>query len=443
MEREPQCRDAGVPREGNGGFPDLGEGQGGVLDPGKREVEGGVPDAGVPPPGPTCWGICCGRISHDFVVALKTLPPEEHVAVAVAARELPRAEAFARCHGLPRAYGSYQELAEDPDVAVVYVGTVTPQHVPVAQLMVAAGKAVLVEKPMGVGEREVRELAAIARARRVFVMEGYWTRFFPAWQRLRAAVAEGALGGPRLLRAALAHPLAGLERVREPGLGGGALLDLGGYLLQMATALLGGAPRSLRAHGCLHPTGVDETVTMTLEYEGNRQAALTCSIAAELPGGAALGGPHGWAEVGLGDLQVSWGCRRVLGGSGGPTELGGSPSHMNCPTELVVGGRQEVFHLPPPSQPLNYPHGTGLRYEAQHVRECLLRGLTESPEMPLAESELIGLLDEARQQVEAVGLERGRREPPAPWSEPLPHSKPSAPRCEPHGVSPPPPFETQ
>ncbi|XP_074427607.1 trans-1,2-dihydrobenzene-1,2-diol dehydrogenase [Larus michahellis] len=357
-----QCPDGRVSREGGG--------EGG-------SPEGGVGGGGCCPP-PTRWGICsAGHISHDFAVALKTLPPEEHVALAVAARELPRAQAFALRHGLPRAYGSYRELAQDPDVDVVYVGTVNTQHLAAGRLFLAAGKAVLMEKPMAVGAGEVRELVEAARARGVFLMEGFWTRFFPAWGRLRALVAGGALGEPRLLRGGLAFALGDVERLREPGLAGGALLDLGGYGLQMALALMGGGPQRLRATGCLHPTGVDETVTMTLEFEGNRLAVLSCSMAAEMPGGAALGGTRGWAEF---------------------------PSHMNCPTELVVGGRRELFPLPPPSQPLNFPHGTGLRYEAQHVRECLLRGLTESPVMPLAESELIArLLDEARRQVGAAG----------------------------------------
>ncbi|XP_064296606.1 LOW QUALITY PROTEIN: trans-1,2-dihydrobenzene-1,2-diol dehydrogenase [Phalacrocorax carbo] len=365
----------------------------GAGDPPRGGTPHGDPHpgaAGVAPPGPTRWGICsAGHICHDFMVALKTLPPEEHVAVAVAARDLSRAEAFARRHGLPRAYGSYRELAEDPDVEVVYVGTVNPQHLPAARLFLGAAKAVLLEKPMAVSAHQVRELVAAARAQGVFLMEGFWTRFFPAWRRLQALVAGGALGEPRLLLGSLAFPMGDQERLREPALAGGALLDLGGYGLQMATALLGGAPRCLTARGCLHPSGVDETVTMTLEYEGNRQAVLSCSMAAELPGGAALGGPLGWAEF--------------------------PPSHMNCPTELVVGGRREVFPLPPPSQPLNFPHGTGLRYEAQHVRECLLQGLTESPVMPLAESELIArLLDEARRQVGAAGPEEGAAGTPCP-----------------------------
>ncbi|KAM4751785.1 trans-1,2-dihydrobenzene-1,2-diol dehydrogenase [Cyanocitta cristata] len=331
------------------------------------------------PPGPTRWGICsAGAISHDFVVALKTLPPSEHTVVAVAARDLGRAQDFAQRFGIPRAYGSYEELAEDPDLDVVYVGVVNPAHLPTGLLFLRRGRAVLMEKPMGLGAREVAQLVGTARERGVFLMEGFWTRFFPAWRRLRALVAEGALGSPLVLRGALGFALGGVPRLREPGLGGGVLLDLGGYGLQMALALLGGgAPPSLRAHGVLHETGVDESVSVTLEFPGKGLAALTFSMVAELPGGAAVGGPRGWAEF---------------------------PSHMNCPTELLFGGRRELFPLPPPSEPLNFPHSTGLRYEAQHVRECLLQGLTESPEMPLAESEVIAqLLDEARAQV-GVGV---------------------------------------
>ncbi|NXY18776.1 DHDH dehydrogenase, partial [Atrichornis clamosus] len=211
-----------------------------------------------PTPGPTRWGICsAGAISHDFVVALKTLPPTEHTVVAVAARDLGRAQAFAQHFGVPRAYGSYEELAEDPDVDVVYVGVVNPAHLPTGLLFLERGRAVLMEKPMALGAREVSELVAAARKRGVFLMEGFWTRFFPAWERFRALAAEGTLGTPLVFRGSLGFNLGGVPRLREPGLGGGVLLDLGGYVVQMALALLGGPPKSLRAHGVLHDTGMD------------------------------------------------------------------------------------------------------------------------------------------------------------------------------------------
>ncbi|NXP74520.1 DHDH dehydrogenase, partial [Ramphastos sulfuratus] len=240
---------AGPTREGDPGTgreEDLGPPRDGACRDGAR-------------PGPTRWGICgAGHISHDFAVALKTLPPEEHVLLAVAARDLCRAQDFAQRHGVPRAYGGYQALAEDPDVDVVYVGTVNPQHLPVARLMLAARKPLLVEKPLGLNREEVQEAAELAQAQGVFLMEGFWTRFFPAWRRLQellsAPPAEGALGEPLLLVASLGFDLRARARLREPALGGGALLDLGGYGLQMALALLG-TPRDITARGCLHRTG--------------------------------------------------------------------------------------------------------------------------------------------------------------------------------------------
>ncbi|XP_065514075.1 trans-1,2-dihydrobenzene-1,2-diol dehydrogenase [Caloenas nicobarica] len=404
----PSRPDAGVPLHPDAGVPSRPD-AGVPLHP-----DAGVPcrpDAGVPSRGPTRWGICsAGHISHDFVVALRTLPPEEHVAVAVAARDRSRAVSFSRRHRIPRAYGSYRELAQDPAVDVVYVGVVTPQHLPLARLFLSAARPVLLEKPMALNWEQVRELVETARGMGVFLMEGYWTRFLPAWGRLRALVAGGALGDPLFFGGALGVALGGLPRLRDP-LGGGALLDLGGYGLQMATALLGGAPRKLRAQGTLHPSGVDETVTMTLDFPGKRQAVFSVSIAAELPGGATLGGTRGWAQF---------------------------PSHMNCPTELVLGGgpqdggpqaggpRRELFPLPPPDQPLNFPHGTGLRYEAQHVRECLLKGLTESPVMPFADSELVAqLLDEARAQMGVGGSPKPPPRPlPPPGGSPTPPGPP-------------------
>ncbi|XP_041254233.1 trans-1,2-dihydrobenzene-1,2-diol dehydrogenase-like, partial [Onychostruthus taczanowskii] len=123
-------------------------------------------------PGPTRWGICsAGAICHDFALALQTLPRSEHTVAAVAARDLGRAEAFARRFGVPRAYGSYEELARDPDIDVVYVGTVNPAHLPLGLLFLRRGRPVLMEKPMALGAREVARLVGTARDKGVFLME--------------------------------------------------------------------------------------------------------------------------------------------------------------------------------------------------------------------------------------------------------------------------------
>uniref|UniRef100_A0A8C8SV67 Trans-1,2-dihydrobenzene-1,2-diol dehydrogenase n=1 Tax=Pelusios castaneus TaxID=367368 RepID=A0A8C8SV67_9SAUR len=327
----------------------------------------------------TRWGICsAGRISHDFLVALKTLPAEEHQAVAIAARDLIRAQEYAQRHGIPRAYGSYEELAQDPNVDVVYLGVINPQHLPVGRLFLEAGKAVLLEKPLGMNLEEVKELGQVARSRGVFLMEAFWTRFFPLSEQIRQLLAQGALGEVMLVRAALGHPMENIPRLVEKKLGGGATLDIGCYCIQFANMVFGRErPESIVGAGVRVTSvsfpGVDETTSVILNYGGNRQAVFSVTMRLEIPSDALICGTKGCIQI---------------------------PSPMYAPTTMTVKGERQDCPLPPPSQPLNFSNGTGMRYEAQHVRECLLQGLKESPIMSLADSELVAsILDEVRRQL--------------------------------------------
>ncbi|CAM4690083.1 unnamed protein product [Lepidochelys olivacea] len=323
----------------------------------------------------TRWGVCsAGKISHDFLVALGTLPATEHQAVAIAARDLARAQEYAQKHGIPRAYGSYEELAQDPDVDVVYVGVINPEHLPVGRLFLGAGKHVLLEKPLGMNTAEVRELAQLAQSQGVFLMEAYWTRFFPASERLHSLLSQGAVREPKVVRVEFGIPLLGCARLVQKELGGGALLDIGCYCVQFTTMVFGEErPESILASGFLHPTGVDEMLSVILNYPGKRQAVITCSMVTLLPNQAAISGTKGIIQL---------------------------PAQMWSPTEVVVNGQHEEFPLPAPSQPLHFTRSTGLRYEAQHVRQCLLKGLRESPIVSLAHSELVAsIMDEVRRQV--------------------------------------------
>ncbi|XP_068959470.1 trans-1,2-dihydrobenzene-1,2-diol dehydrogenase isoform X2 [Petaurus breviceps papuanus] len=274
------------------------------------------------------WGILsAGLIAHDFTTALRSLPRSEHQVVAVAARDLARAQDFARKHEIPKSYGSYTELTKDPEVDVVYVAVQHPQHLGAVLQCLAASKPVLCEKPLGVTAAEVREMVAAARARGLFLMEAIWTRFFPAAETLRSLLCQGALGELRVVR-----------------------MDFG-------------------------IDGVDDTVTAILQYPGGLQASFSCSITTELSNSLSVYGTKGKAEI---------------------------PSTMWCPTELVVNGKKTEFPLPKvaDAETFNYLNSIGMVYEAQHVRQCLLQGLKESPVMPLAESELLAdILEEARRQI--------------------------------------------
>lgn len=323
----------------------------------------------------TRWGICsAGKISHDFCVALKSLPSEEHQVVAVAARDLLHAQAFAVKHGIARAYGSYEDLAKDTEIDVVYVGTIHPHHLSAGRLFMANHKNVLIEKPLALNCGEVSELISSATKNNVFMMEAIWTRFFPVSVEIRQRLAEGEVGEVQLVQADLGAPLTHIPRLAEPELGGGAILDLGVYCLQFVFMVFHGEkPESIHASGFNLQTGVDGTAVMVLKFSGNRLAVCTCSITMMLTNDAVIVGSKGTIKV---------------------------PNHMWCPTSVEVNGNASEHPLPEPIMPLNFINSTGLRYEAQEVRQCLLKGLKESPVMSWSDSRLLAeMMDEARRQM--------------------------------------------
>ncbi|KAM3921014.1 trans-1,2-dihydrobenzene-1,2-diol dehydrogenase-like [Leptodactylus fuscus] len=317
----------------------------------------------------TRWGICsAGKISNDFVVALQTLPAQDHQAVAVAARDLNRAKEFAQSHDIPKAYGTYEELAKDPNIDVVYVGAIHPVHRDLVLLFFKHGKNVLCEKPMAMNLTEVKELTAAARQHNVFFMEAFWSRFFPAYEEIRSLLHQKVIGEVKVVRAEFGANLLGVPRAVEKELGGGAILDIGCYGIQFASMVFNGEkPESVTAKGFLHNTGVDETVTVILQYPGKRQAVITCTLVTELPNQAVISGTNGIIQI---------------------------PSYMWSPMSLIVNGKETKYTLPPTTKHLFFNNSTGLSYEAEHVRQCLLKGLKESPIMSLMESELLASIIE-------------------------------------------------
>ncbi|XP_047437004.1 trans-1,2-dihydrobenzene-1,2-diol dehydrogenase-like [Mugil cephalus] len=326
----------------------------------------------------TRWGICgAGKISHDFTVALKSLPAEDHQIVAVAARKLEDAQGFAKKHSISRAYGSYEELARDPDIDVVYIGVIHPYHLKTCLLFTNAKKNVLCEKPLAMNSREVQEILASAKKNNVFLMEAVWTRFFPASVETRRLLAEGELGEVKMVRSEFGAPLLHVPRRVQKELGGGALLDVGIYCLQYILMVYNGEkPESIQAVGFCQDTGVDETMVVTMKFSNNRMAVFTCSVGIQMPKNIIIVGTKGTIHI---------------------------PEHMWCPTSLKVNGKETQYTLPEPYLPINFFNSTGMRYEAEEVRQCLLKGLKESAVMSHADSLLLAEVeDEIRRQVGVV-----------------------------------------
>src|SRR6478735_8212752 len=234
------------------------------------------------------WGVLAtGGIAATFTADLQAVPGAE--VVAVASRTDTSAKAFAERFGIPKAYGSWAELAADDEVDVVYVATPHSAHREATALCLKAGKHVLCEKAFTLNSREAEELVALARDRGLFLMEAMWTYCNPVIRRLTALIADGAIGDIRTVQAdfGLAGPFDPDHRLRNRALGGGALLDLGVYPVSFAQLLLG-EPDRIQAGALLSPEGVDLNTGMLLGWDSGATALLSCSIVANLPTAATV-----------------------------------------------------------------------------------------------------------------------------------------------------------
>ncbi|HEY4269741.1 MAG TPA: Gfo/Idh/MocA family oxidoreductase [Galbitalea sp.] len=275
--------------------------------------------------GPTLrWGILApGVIANDFVSTLHANTDQR--AVAVASRSLERAEAFAARHEIPRHYAGYEQLVADPDVDVVYVAAPHSEHRALALLAIAAGKHVLIEKPIALNAGEAREIATAARAAGVFAMEAMWTRYLPQSAVIARLLDDGALGDVKLVTVNLGWQWAydPTSRGYDPALGGGAMLDAGVYSLWFSHFVLG-APTSIQAAGILAETGVDTQAVVTLDHGGRAQSMVSTTILVNTPGLATIHGTGASLEftqnfVFPADFVVTEGDERLDWRNTGPT----------------------------------------------------------------------------------------------------------------------------
>ncbi|MCZ2858249.1 Gfo/Idh/MocA family protein [Blastococcus sp. VKM Ac-2987] len=314
------------------------------------------------------WGVVGpGRIAENVVHDFAHVPNARPVAVASRSQE--RADAFASRHGLDRAHGSYAAIIADPDVDVLYLATPHPQHHALALAALRAGKALLVEKSFTATTAGAVEVVDLARETGVFVMEAMWTRFQPAVVAVRELIADGAIGEMRSVQADLgvAREYDPADRLFAMALGGGALLDLGVYVVSFAQMLLG-TPQRVVAAGSLFPSGVDADASLLLDFGDGRTASLTTSLRNALPGQARVFGTTGWIDV---------------------------LPRFHHPDTIVLhraGAEPETITRP--------QTGTGYAHELVEVTECLRAGRSESAVMPLADTLVVqDVLDRAAEQL--------------------------------------------
>jgi len=237
------------------------------------------------------WGIMgTGWIVDRFVRSVREHTTQRFVAVA--SRDRDRASDAARRFGIARAHGSYEELAADPGVDVVYVATGHLDHLPCARIAIGHGKHVLVEKPLAVNAGQATELAEFAAARGVFCAEALWSFFLPRYDVVRQVLADGLLGEVHTVLADHGEHFAAGHRILRADLAGGPLLDLGTYPISLATWVLG-EPSAVLAASRPHPAGVPGQVGAVLSSGLGRQAVVHTTVFGDTPTSASISGTRG------------------------------------------------------------------------------------------------------------------------------------------------------
>jgi predicted dehydrogenase len=296
------------------------------------------------------WGILGpGKIAQKFASAFEFVP--EAQLIAIASRDENRATAFADTFHVPKIYSDYEQLVADKEIDVIYVATPHPFHYRQTLLCLHHNKAVLCEKPMTMNLRQADELIRVARANNTFLMEGMWSRFFPATLKVIDLLREDAIGEIKFLRAdfGFAAPFNPEGRVFNLALGGGAQLDVGVYPMFLALLLLG-KPEKIQALVQLATTGVDQSTSVQFSFQHGAVAQIFSSVIADSPKQADIVGT-------LGTITMH------------------SPWHKSQAITLRKNSAEvSTFEMPFP--------GIGFQFQLRHVTECLQKGLKESPMMP-------------------------------------------------------------
>lgn len=234
------------------------------------------------------WGLLgAGAIAQAFADGV--MRSQTGTLVAVGSRTQDKAHAFAATWGIPHAHGSYEALLADSDVDAVYVATPHPMHPEWAIKAAEAGKHLLVEKPLAINARLAMTIIDAARTSGVFLMEAYMYRCHPQTAKLVELIRTGVIGEVSVVQASFAFnaPFSAESRIWNNDLGGGGILDVGGYTTSIARLVAGAAvsapyadPVDVTGAGKLHPeTGVDCWAVGTMRFASGIVATMMTGVA--------------------------------------------------------------------------------------------------------------------------------------------------------------------
>ena len=312
------------------------------------------------------WGIIgLGNIANKFAQTVKAMESVELIAVASRSKE--KSEAFGRVYDVPanKCYGSYEELVKDESVDVVYIAVPHVFHKEISILCLNNGKGVLCEKPVTLNENEIKEVITVAKDNKMFFMEAMKTRFLPINQKVKEIINQGMLGDIRLLQAdfGFSSKFDPKDRLHDKNLGGGALLDVGIYAISYSSFIFGNHPKDINSNLYIGKSGVDECVSINLEYEDGKQAQLYAAINLDTVRDANIIGTKGRIRI---------------------------PKFSNADTAYIfINGSEEKIEIP---FEIN-----GFEYQIKEVVDCINQGKLQSEIMRWEDSiEIMNIMDSVK-----------------------------------------------
>lgn len=301
-------------------------------------------------------------------VMAKTLNQMEEVCCyAVAARDYERAKAFKEEFGFRKAYGSYEEMLKDEEVELIYIATPHSHHYEHAKMCIEHHKHVLCEKAFTINEKEAKALFELAKEKDVLITEAIWTRYMPSRTLINELIESGIIGKVSTVTANIGYPISQKERIMEPSLAGGALLDIGIYPINFASMVLGDKINKIESSAILSDKGIDLQNSMTFMYEDNKMAILNSSALVAINREGVIAGDKGYIVV----------------------------QNINNPEKITVYDQNHVQ-----IKEAVIPHQiTGYEYEVRATIKAIQKGERQCQEMPHEETlRVMHIMDELRKE---------------------------------------------
>ncbi len=306
-----------------------------------------------------------GRIAAVLADTMVQMPKVQ--LVGVASRSLYKAQEFASRFSIKKAYGSYEELAKDPEIQLIYIATPHSEHCRNAKLCLENGKHVLCEKSFAANASQAEEMIALAKEKNLLITEAMWVRYMPMAETIRKVIASGIIGEPMTLTANLCYLVSDKPRLIEPELAGGALLDVGVYTLNFASLIFGDDITDIKSSVVKTETGVDAQNSITLTYQGGKMAILNSSLRVISDRQGIIYGTKGYMVI---------------------ENINNFESIKVYDTERNV---VETYERP--------KQISGYEYQIEASADAIEKGLTECPQMPHKTTlNIMNVMDELRRQ---------------------------------------------